>query len=144
MIQTTKIGVEVPEDQGRQFRWFQILGLWAAVTLPMVLLTWVITPALIPLVPVPAVLLYWLILPVSAAWMIGVTLGILRREEGNLQWAAIRRKIWLGGPRDPRTGQRRNRYYGWLLPCLSIAFVVIILSLFYQLFCINLHWMVWP
>ncbi len=144
MIQKTKIEAKAPEDQGRQYRWYQILGLWAAVTLPLILLTWVITPALIPLVPVPAVLLYWVMLLANAAWMIVFSLWIIRREEGNLEWETIRERIWLKGPRDPKTGQRRNRYYGWLFPSLMIAFVVVILSLFYQLFFFDLHWLIWP
>jgi membrane protease YdiL (CAAX protease family) len=144
MSQLSAIESAAQEIQLPQYSRRRVLGLCALVTLPMVLLTWVITPALIPLVPVPAVLLYWILLLANAAWMIGLSLWILRREEGNLKWETIRARILLNGPRNPKTGQRRIRYYGWLFPCLFIAFVVIILSLFYQLFFFDLHWLVWP
>jgi membrane protease YdiL (CAAX protease family) len=131
---------EFPQYSGRM-----VLGLCGLAALPFILLTWVIAPALIPLVPLPAVLTYWLLLILNAAWTIGLTLWIVRREKGGTQWRALADALRLNGPRNPRTGRPRPAaYFIWLIPALVIVLVVFLLILFFQLFYVGLHWMIWP
>jgi hypothetical protein len=51
----------VEQEKGQYSLW-QILGIWALVSLPMTLLTWVVTPALIPYSPLHPGITYWLLM----------------------------------------------------------------------------------
>src|SRR5215208_1366599 len=48
---------------------------------------------------------------------------IVRREEGDLRWATIKRRLRLNTPRDPATGVPRARLWLWVVPFL-VAVVV--------------------
>jgi membrane protease YdiL (CAAX protease family) len=45
---------------------------------------------------------------------------IVYREEGDLRWATIRRRLWLVKPRDPKTGKPRGRLWLWLIPIIVL------------------------
>jgi uncharacterized protein len=51
-----------------QYTLWQILGIWALVSLPMALLIWVLLPAIIPYLPLHPGILYWLLIIVGMAW----------------------------------------------------------------------------
>lgn len=104
-----------------QYSFSKILAIWASVTLPMVLLAWVVAPVLIPLVPLYPGLTFWLLMIIGMAWQFVVSLIILRRELGNLRWESIRQRTWLNLPRDPQTGEEHPRLFWWLLPCLLFS-----------------------
>jgi membrane protease YdiL (CAAX protease family) len=54
---------------------------------------------------------------------------IVRREEGNLRWATVKRRLRLNAPREPATGQRRARLWLWVVPFLvAVAVVQVVLS----------------
>ena len=42
-------------------------------------------------------------------WQFVVSLAVLRHELGGLRWPAVKERIWLNLPRDPRTGRARKR-----------------------------------
>ena len=139
-IESATQETQIPQYSGRR-----VLGLCALATLPLILLTWVIAPALIPVIPAPAVLTYWLLLILNAAWILGLTLWIMRRETGQMQLPALANALWWNGPRNPRTGRPRTAaYFLWLIPALFIVLVLFILILYFKLFYLPLHWMLWP
>lgn len=82
-------------EQLDQLSLWQILAIWAVVILPMVLLAWVVAPAIIPHIPLAAGITYWLLMIAGMAWQFVVALVILYRELGTLSWSAIRRSCWL-------------------------------------------------
>ena len=86
-----------------QYTLWQMVGIWAVVTLPMALLAWVVTPAIIPYVPLHPGLTFWLMMIAGMAWQFVVSLVIVYRELGTLRWSAIRQRTWLQTPRDPGT-----------------------------------------
>ena len=43
---------------------------------------------------------------------------IVRREEGDLRWATVKRRLRLNTPRDPKTGETRRRLWLWVIPFL--------------------------
>ena len=108
-----------------QYSLWQILGIWALVTLPMALLAWVVAPAIIPYLPLHPGITYWLLMIVGMAWQFVVSLVIIYRELGTLRWSAIRQRTWLQTPRDPKTDQPNRRLYWWVLPPLFYLAVVI-------------------
>lgn len=57
-------------------------------------------------------------------WMIALALIVVRREQGSLRWAAVRRGLRLEAPRDPRTGLGWRRVWLYaLLFTVSTALV---------------------
>ena len=68
-----------------QYSLGKILGIWAIVTLPMVLLTWVVAPAIIPYSPLHPGITFWLLMILGMAWEFVVALAILYRELGTLR-----------------------------------------------------------
>jgi CAAX protease family protein len=110
--------------QKDQYTLWQILGIWALVTLPMVLLTWLVLPAIIPYSPLHPGITYWLLIIVGMGWQFVISLVIIYRELGTLRWGAIRQRTWLQTPRDPSTNQPNPRLYWWVLPPLFYLAVV--------------------
>src|SRR4026207_589607 len=96
----------------------KILGIWTIVTLPMVLLTWVVAPAIIPYSPLHPGITFWLLMILGMAWQFVVSLAVLSRELGPLRWGAVRQRLWLETPRDPDTGEPNARLYWLLLPLM--------------------------
>jgi uncharacterized protein len=113
-------------DQVEQYTLWQILGIWALVSLPMALLIWVILPAIIPSVPLHPGITYWLLIIVGMVWQFVVSLVIMYRKLGTLRWSAIRQRTWLQTPRDPRTDKPNRKLYWWvLLPLLFNGLMIV-------------------
>jgi uncharacterized protein len=106
-----------------QYSLGQILGIWALAALPVGLLAWVATPALIPRSPLHPGITYWLLMIAGMAWQFVVSLVILYRELGTLRWSVFRERLWLQTPRDPHTGEPQRRLTWWLVPALLFAAV---------------------
>jgi membrane protease YdiL (CAAX protease family) len=54
---------------------------------------------------------------------------IVRREEGDLSWATIKRRLRLNTPRDPATGRPRARLFLWVIPfLLAVAVLELVLN----------------
>jgi len=102
-------------EQIDQYTLWQIFGIWALVTLPMALLTWVVAPAIIPYSPLHPGITFWLMMIAGMAWQFVVALVILHRELGTLRWSVVRKRIWLQSPRDPRTDQPNRKLFWWVL-----------------------------
>jgi membrane protease YdiL (CAAX protease family) len=139
-IESATQETQIPQYSGRK-----VLGLCTLVTLPLTLLTWVIAPALIAHLPAPAVLIYWLLLIPNAAWILGLTYWVLRRETGQTQLPVLTKALWWNGPQNPRTGRpHRAAYLLWLIPCLILVLILFILSLFFKLFIPIMESIFWP
>jgi hypothetical protein len=109
-----------------QYTLWQILSIWAVVTLPMVLLNWVIAPIVIPYSPFHPGITYWLLIIAGMAWEFVVALVLMYRELGTLRWSAIRQATWLQTPLDPKTDQPNPRLYWWVVPAILFDGLVII------------------
>ena len=126
-ITSTKEAQELSKSyEKNQYTLWQILGIWALVTLPMALLAWVVAPIIIPYSPLHPVITFWLLMIAGMVWQFVVSLVIMYRELGMLRWSAIRQRTWLQTPRDPGTDQPNPRLFWWLLPALFFAALVFI------------------
>ena len=100
-----------------QYTLWQILGIWAVVSLPMAVMIWVVLPLIIPYVPLNPGIVYWLLIIAGMFWEFLVSLVIIYRELGTLRWSAVRRRIWLQTPRDPGTDRPNSEAV--LVACAS-------------------------
>jgi hypothetical protein len=103
----------------------QILGAWAAAALPMGILGWVVAPALASGASTSqqALTIRVMVITVGLVWQFILAMLIVYREEGNLRWATIRRRLWLNTPKDSATGQPRARLWLWLVPLILLIAV---------------------
>ena len=107
---------DTPQTEA-QYSLARILSIWAIVSLPMALLAWIVTPALIPHINLHPGIIFWLMMVLGMTWQFVVSLSIVYKELGTLNWSAIRHRTWLNLPRDARTNAPRAKLFWWLLPC---------------------------
>jgi membrane protease YdiL (CAAX protease family) len=96
-----------------------VLAVWAAATVPMGVLAWVLPP-LVASGTGGLVRAMILGLTGGLVWQCVLVLSLVRREQGTLRWAVLREALWLRAPRSPRTGRRGG--WAWLvaLPALVV------------------------
>lgn len=118
----TNVVSEVEE----QYSLSTILGIWALATIPMGILSWVVFPGLSPdfsTHPLAAGVTRTVLLTTGLIWLFVLSMIIVRREEGNLRWTTIRRRLRLNAPRDPRSGESRRSLWLWLIPIILASIV---------------------
>jgi membrane protease YdiL (CAAX protease family) len=103
----------------KQYSLTKILAVWASVTVPMGLLAWVVAPAIIPHTSLHPGLVHWMLMVVGMMWQFVVSLAVLRHELGGLHWPALKKRIWLNIPRDPRSGKPRKVLFLGALPAVA-------------------------
>ncbi len=119
----------LPETQ--QYSLAKILAIWAMAAIPMGLLGWVVFPLLAPLVgddPLRRGVLRISLFTVGLIWQFVLAMIIVRREEGDLRWSTIKRRLRLNAPRRPvaasgAAGKRRSLWW-WLVLFIAGAAVV--------------------
>jgi membrane protease YdiL (CAAX protease family) len=111
---------------GDQYSLTTVLGLWALATIPMGLLSWVVYPAVTPDFasdPLGAGVTRIALLTVGLIWLFALSLIMVRREEGDLRWTTVKRRLRLNAPRDPETGGTRRKLWLWIIPFLVASVV---------------------
>jgi CAAX protease family protein len=106
---------------GGQYSLAKIVGIWAAATLPITVLGWIVFPLVAPDYesdPLGSGVTRVILLTLGLVWQFGLSMFVVRQEEGDLCWATVRRGLRLGVPQDPKTGERRNRLWLWVVPAL--------------------------
>ncbi|WP_421724736.1 CPBP family intramembrane glutamic endopeptidase [Bauldia sp.] len=106
----------VDADNADQYSLLKILGIWAAVAIPMPILAFVVAPALATGYGFNYALTVWLLLIVGMIWQFVLSVIILYLELPAFTWGAIRERIWLNKPTNPRTGRRSYLLFLWLIP----------------------------
>jgi membrane protease YdiL (CAAX protease family) len=115
-------------QEENQYSLAKILGIWVAAALPMGILSWLVYPALAPdfeTDPLGAGSTRVALMAVGLIWVFVLALIIVYREEGDLRWATVRRRLWLNSPRDPKTGEARRKLWLWLIPIVILLVVVL-------------------
>jgi membrane protease YdiL (CAAX protease family) len=117
--------------RGEQYSLAKILGIWALAAVPMGILGWIVFPLLAPDFgsdPLGFGVTRLVLLTLGLVWLFVLSMIIVHREEGDLRWATVKRRLRLNTPRDPATGRPRARLWLWVVPFL-IAVVVVELVL---------------
>ena len=114
-----------------QYSLAKILGIWALATAPMGILGWIVFPLLAPDFdsdPLAFSVTRVALLTLGLIWLFVLSMIIVRREEGDLRWATLKRRLRLNAPREPATGQPRARLWLWVVPFLvAVALVELVL-----------------
>jgi CAAX protease family protein len=108
-------------EMGKQYSLGRILGIWALAAVPMGILSWIIFPAVSPDFnsdPLGAGVTRFVLLLIGLIWLFVLSMIIVRREEGDLRWATVKRRLRLNTPRDPKTGETRRKLWLWVIPFL--------------------------
>jgi membrane protease YdiL (CAAX protease family) len=120
------------ERRSEQYSLAQILGIWALAAAPMGVLGWIAFPLLAPDFesdPLGSGVTRLVLLTLGLVWLFVLSMIIVRREEGDLRWATVKRRLRLNAPREPATGQPRARLWLWMVPFLvAVAVVQVILA----------------
>jgi membrane protease YdiL (CAAX protease family) len=109
--------------QSPQYSLTKILLIWLAAAAPMGLLAWVVGPAIIPHTALYPGLVHWLLMVTGMVWQCVVSLAVLRSELGGLHWPALKARLRLNLPRDPRTGRPRRRLLLWAVPAIGANYL---------------------
>jgi len=108
-----------------QYSLAKIIGLWAAAALPMGILGLAVYPALTPdrlTDPLGAAIIRLILMAAGLVWVFVLAMLIVYREEGDLRWTTLRRRMWLNTPLDPKTGAPRRKLWWWLIPIIVLSF----------------------
>jgi membrane protease YdiL (CAAX protease family) len=119
------------ERRSEQYSLAKILGIWALAAAPMGILGWIVFPLLAPDFesdPLAFGVTRVALLTLGLIWLFVLSMIIVRREEGDLRWATLKRRLRLNAPREPATGQPRARLWLWVVPFLvAVALVELVL-----------------
>jgi membrane protease YdiL (CAAX protease family) len=120
------------ERRSEQYSLAKILGIWALATAPMGILGWIVFPLLAPDFgsdPLGSGVTRMMLLTLGLVWLFVLSMIIVRREEGDLRWATLKRRLRLNAPREPATGEPRARLWLWVVPFLvAVAVVELVLN----------------
>ena len=115
-----------------QYSLAKILGIWALAAAPLGILGWIAFPLLAPDFesdPFGSGVTRVVLLTLGLIWLFVLSMIIVRREEGDLRWATVKRRLRLNAPREPATGQPRARLWLWVVPFLvAVAVVELVLN----------------
>ncbi|MBA7703066.1 hypothetical protein ES703_111848 [subsurface metagenome] len=88
--------ITLAED--KQYSLWKIIGIWALATAPMTVLAYFGVPAIIKCFNIPAsvplFLVFWPLMIIGMVWQFVLSLIIVYRENGNLKWQTIRKRMW--------------------------------------------------
>ena len=131
-VESDAVALSVPNaKRSEQYSLAGILGIWVLAALPMGILSWIVFPRLAPPAesdPLGAGVTRLALLALGLIWLFVLSMIIVRREEGDLRWATVKRRLRLNSPRDPATGKSRPRLWLWVVPFL-VAVAVLELAL---------------
>jgi membrane protease YdiL (CAAX protease family) len=99
-----------------QYTLWQIHSIWALASIPMGLLSWVVYPSVLRYFnsdPLESTITLIVLLTAGLIWLFVLSLIIVWREEGDLRWATIRRRLFLNAPQDPMTGKTSRKLWLW-------------------------------
>jgi len=120
------------ERQSEQYSLPKILCIWALAAAPMGILGWIVFPLLAPdpgSNPLGSGVTRVVLLALGLVWLFVLSMIIVRREEGDLRWATLKRRLRLNTPREPATGEPRARLWLWVVPFLvAVAVVELVLA----------------
>jgi uncharacterized protein len=100
-----------------------ILAVWAAATVPMGVLAWVVAPAVADRLSgegnVPLAKALFALLTAGLVWQFVLVLVLVGREQRTLRWPVVREALWLRSPRSPGSSRVGGRVWLILIPLVA-------------------------
>jgi CAAX protease family protein len=129
--QTQNVDTDPRAKELPQYSLWQILAVWAAATVPMGVLAWIVAPWLSGQINSrdPFIDSLLICFNLGLLWQLALVLILVRREQGSLAWARLREALWLWAPRDPKTGRIGGRVWLWVLPFTLLSGLVNLLPI---------------
>ncbi len=119
---------EITLEEDKQYSLSKIVVIWALATAPMTALAYFGTPAIINIFNIPAsvplFLVFWPLMIIGMAWQFVLSLIIVYRENGNLKWQTIRKRMWYNRPHNPKTGECNNWLFLWVIPFMALSYAL--------------------
>ena len=111
-------------DDDSQYSLLKIITIWGVVSLPMPVLIFLIAPMLASVPGIHPGLLIWYMGISGMVWQFLVSMFLLWRELDDFTWSAIKARIWLNKPSDPKTGNKSYKFYLWLIPAFFFVLLI--------------------
>jgi membrane protease YdiL (CAAX protease family) len=115
-----------------QYSLAKILGVWALAAAPMGILSWIVFPLLaldFDSDPLAFGVTLYVLITLGLVWLFVLSMIIVSREEGDLRWATVKRRLRLNIPREPATGAPRARLFLWVVPFIvGVAVIELVLN----------------
>jgi membrane protease YdiL (CAAX protease family) len=111
-------------DRETQYSLTKILTIWAAVSLPIPVLIFIVAPMLISVSDIHPGLLIWYIGISGMIWQFLVSVFLLWRELDEFTWTEIKTRIWLNKPSNPKTGKKSYKMFYWLIPAFFFVLAI--------------------
>lgn len=122
---TTATALNAAEEDGvAQYSLLKIMTTWAIAAAPMPFLVFWVAPALAASTGTLLILMIWYAGIASMIWQFIVSVGVLYLEMETFTWSALKKRIWLNKPRNPKNGKKSYKLFWWLVP--AAAFVMVI------------------
>jgi uncharacterized protein len=124
--QSPPVGTDRRAKELPQYSFRRILAVWAAATIPMSVLGWIVAPWLSGQIGGrdPFIDSLLICFNLGLLWQLVLVLILVRRERGSLAWAHVREALWLWAPRSPKTGRIGGRVWWWALPFVLLSGVI--------------------
>ena len=111
--------VRAQAERAKQYSFSQILWIWALASIPGALLFWLGLPFLDRTTEISVGYLVMIVTVIPYFWHFLLAFLILKVEGADLDWNAIKDRLWLRAPTDPRTGKQKNILWLWLIPAIA-------------------------
>src|SRR3712207_8681109 len=93
-----------------QYSLAKILGIWALAAAPMGILSWIVFPLLaldFDTDPLAFGVTLFVLIALGLVWLFVLSMIIVRREEGDLRWATVKRRLRS----EEHTSELQSRQY---------------------------------
>jgi membrane protease YdiL (CAAX protease family) len=107
-----------------QYSLKKILIIWILSALPMAILAFVVTPALIPVLSLPPLIIYWLAINLGLIWQFILSIIILKLDGYIISWSTLQRRMWFQKPQNPKTGKPGIWLFLWVVPFIFLSVIV--------------------
>lgn len=107
-----------------QYSLYQIMFLWAIITIPMGISRFLIIPYAREHWSLNTGIVFWLLMVAGLIWQCVVSMAVLKIELGKLSLANLKDRLWLNHPLDPKTQKASKKKYFWVIPIILFSFLV--------------------
>lgn len=109
------------ESTDAQYSLKKILLIWVMSAIPMGLLAFVVTPAVVAVAHWPPLMVYFVAIIVGLVWQFILSLLILKHDGHELNWQTVVTRMKYQKPVHPETGKSSYRLLWWTLPFILLS-----------------------